>query len=247
MSCRPLLFAPLSVLPPLVPGAPAAALDLTSEIQALAAPAAKPILPRPAMRVDWKSADKGFWMAGESPEPQRDGSGQIVFLNGSGTLGARHESLRHRGLSLATVPLIRAEAAWDEQASASREAVGVAVFEELNLALPAGLTFRAKGGIGDRTGVSAPNPRGLASGLAVRGEAGFSASLAPLGQADARLDLQVISTQSFASGEGEAHPPATCELKLELASRGTAPLRIGGSCPGGSGEGRITLSIGGRF
>ena len=247
MSRRSLLLAVACLLSTALSGRPAEAHDLMAEVQALRGPAAKQILPQPSLRLGWNSPDKGFWMAGESPEPRRDERGQIVFANGTGTLGTRYEPIRARGVSLATIPMIRVEAVWDDQPSGSRETVGAAVFEELSVALPAGLAFRAKGGVGDRTGVSAPNPRGISSGLAVRGEAGVSASLASLGHADTRLDLQLISTRSFANEAGEAHAPATCELKLELARQGTAPLRIGSSCPGASGEGRVTLSIGGRF
>ncbi|HEY8610033.1 MAG TPA: hypothetical protein VIL69_01930 [Roseomonas sp.] len=225
----------------------ASAYDVTSDAWIPASQAPKQVLPRPPMRLGWNSSDKAFWVTGESPEPSRDASGQVVFASGMGTLGARTEIFRSGGVSLTAVPLIRAEASWQEQNAGARQALGAAIFEELSIALPASFRFRAKGGFGDRIGVSAPNPGGVSPGLAIRGEAGLSGNLASLGHANTRFDLQLISTQAFGTGTDDPYPRSTCELKLELLRKGTAPLSIAGSCPGAAGEGRITLNIGGRF
>jgi hypothetical protein len=226
---------------------PVLADDVTTEARILRGQITKQVLSQPPLQLAWDSPDKTFWMVGENPEPRRDEVGQVTFANSVGTMGLRHRTFRHGGVSLTTTPIIRAEAVWEDADMGARDAVGAAVFEELAVALPAGLQFHAKGGIGDRTGVSVPNPRGAAMGFAVRGEAGVSGSLGALGHPGTRFDLLLVSTQAFVSEPGEEHPPSSCELKLELVRKDTAPLRIGGSCPGAMGEGRVTISIGGRF
>ena len=98
-----------------------------------------------------------------------------------------------------------------------------------------------------RTGVSVSNPHVTPSAMAGRAEAGVSAGVGTFGGVSTRLDLQLISTQAFGTGVGEERAPSSCELKLEIQRKGTAPLRIGGSFSGAPGEGRITFGIGGRF
>jgi hypothetical protein len=227
--------------------APALAQDLVAEIRSARGAVPKPVAEPPTAQLGWTSADKDFWISGESPPPTRDEAGEIVSATGSGTLGARYRSYADGRLSLATVPMIRAEAAWEGEGGRARPSVGVAILQELALALPEGLRFRAKGGIGDRTGLSLAHPAGASPGLALRGEAGLSGSLRPLGHPDARFDLQLIATQAFGSRGEEDGAPSSCELKLDLTRKGGPPLSLGASCPGAPGEGHITLHIGGRF
>ncbi|MBB5694597.1 hypothetical protein [Muricoccus pecuniae] len=232
----------------LMPARPAASYEMLTEGQSLTGQATRAVLPSPPMRLGWTSPDKAFWINGESPEPKRDTAGQIVHAHGAGAMGARYRLLQHGRFALSLVPTIRAQAVWQEGDPGARQGIGGALFEELSVTLPAGFGFRARGGLGDRTGVAGPVPRGMASpSLALRGEIGFSGSLAPLGFPEARFDLQLISIKALGTEIGESRPPSSCELKLELATFRTAPLRIGGSCPGASGEGRVTLGIGGRF
>ncbi|MBP0443439.1 hypothetical protein J8J14_01495 [Roseomonas sp. SSH11] len=204
--------------------------------------------PKPGQGVDsakslslgWDSPDKGFWISGEAPGPELDASGRIIAGSGTGTAGMRYKTFEGDGFSLTTIPTLQAEAAWD--ADGIRHSFGAALFEELTLLLPAGLQFRARTGIGDRTGLSAP---GAPDGLVFHGEAGLSGSLSGTGVASTRFDLRLTSTSSLGRAGDKAGPH--CELKLDLTRKGQAPLNITASCPGAPGEGWVTLHIGGRF
>jgi hypothetical protein len=210
-------------------------------------PAPKQIIAPAPLRLDWALPGKLLWVAGESPQPERTVSGEVVAARGTGSLGMRYPIFQQPGISLTTAPLIRAEAAWLEQESSAQQTIGTAIFEELVVQLPGGLRLNAKAGVGDRFGVSAPNPRGGFSAPAVRGEAGISGTLRGLGGAQTRFNFQLISTRALSVDEGETSAPSSCELMLEIAQLGLAPLRFGGSCPGASGEQRITFAVGGRF
>jgi hypothetical protein len=208
-------------------------------------PAPEPILPRRPLSLSWNPPDGAFWLAGESPEPARDASGNIVSASAWGTAGSRQQVFRHGGISLTMVPLIRAEAGWHADAEAQPK-VGAAILQELAVPLSAGLRFNAKTGFGDPIGLSAPNPAGV-SGLAFRGEAGLSGSLRPLGDAQTRFDLHLVSTRLLSRGIDETAPSSSCELTLQLTRLAMAPLHIGATCPRLDGERRITFNIGGRF
>lgn len=201
------------------------------------------ILGRPPLQLGWSSPEKDVWINGESPEPERDALGRIIAASGSGVMGARQPLFQHGPLSLTAIPQFRAEAGWVEKDGPLRQAFGGAVFEELALTLPEGLRFHAKGGIGDRTGLSLSNPGGAFTGFAIQGEAGLSGHLAP----ETRFDMQVVASQAFGATEGEEKAPGSCELKLSLTRKGMAPLSIGTSCPGAGGADWVSLHISGRF
>jgi len=244
MIFRRLAFSAALLLLPGVARHPAAAYALTFET---AVPPRQQILSPPPLRLDWSSPDRTVWITGEGPAPRQDASGTVVSAQGWGSAGARHQLFRRWGVSLATVPLIRSVALWQEQQARSRQAFGAALVQELTIALPAGFHLRAKGGIGQRAGLSDTDWQGASYGYALRGEAAISASLALIGQPETRFDLQVISLRRYGIEGGEPRPPAACELKLELARDPAPPLRLGGSCPGAAGAARVTLSIGGWF
>ncbi|MBP0493914.1 hypothetical protein [Roseomonas indoligenes] len=237
-----LAFATLAALGP---APPAAADNVVLEAGAQTRIEQAPILPEPAYHLGWNSADKSFWISGETPKPTRDLAGRVAAAGGTGTLGARYETFRDGSLSLLTSPVIRAEASWAEEGQ-PRHLLGGAVFQEMTLALPEGLKLRAKGGLGDPTGLSAAGGDSLPNGLAFRGEAAISGDLTPIAGPDTRFDLQVVSTRPVA-GLRDSGFSAGCEMRLELSRKGAAPLGIGTSCPGVGGSEWITLNIGGRF
>jgi hypothetical protein len=222
-----------------------AAPEMTAEAWYSGIPAPEPILPRRPLSLSWNLPDKAFWLAGESPAPARDASGNIVSASAWGTAGSRQQVFQRGGVSLTMVPLIRAEAGWHADAEAQPK-VGAAILQELAVPLSGGLRFNAKTGFGDPIGLSAPNPAGV-SGLAFRGEAGLSGTLRPLGDAQTRFDLHLVSTRLLSRGIDETAPSSSCELTLQLTRLAMAPLHIGATCPGMDGERRITLNVGGRF
>ncbi|WP_338664346.1 hypothetical protein VQH23_04095 [Pararoseomonas sp. SCSIO 73927] len=223
---------------------PAASQDVVLDARAQTRIEQKAVLPEPAYRLAWDSADKSFWIVGETAKPARDLAGRAT-AGGTGSLGARYHILGTGPLSLSTTPVLRAEASWAGDGGA-RHVLGAAVYQEVGLSLPQGLTLRAKGGLGDPTGLSAAGGDTLPTGLAFRAEAAISGDLSPLGDPGTRFNLQLVSTHSLA-GLDHSDFTARCEMRLELSRKGTAPLGIGTSCPGTGGEDWVTLTVAGRF
>jgi hypothetical protein len=226
---------------------PAVAYDVISSPQVLTGKDAKPVLPPPPLRFHWDSPDQAFWVTGESPPPGEDSSGQLVSASALGSIGTRRRIFQARGISLAVIPTIRTETTWRADDTAVPATADAAILQELAVPLPGGLQLNATGGFGSRIGVSAPNPGGISSDLALRGQAGLSGSLSPIGHRQTRFDLQIIATQALSVDIGETHPSSTCELTLALTRWDIAPLHFSASCPGAAGESSITFKIGGRF
>ena len=224
---------------------PAASQDVVLDARAQTRIERHAILPEPAARLVWDSADKSFWITGEAPKPTRDLAGRVTAAGGSGALGARYQTFQEGPLSLSPSPILRAEAGLARD-GALRHVLGGAVFQEMRLALPLGLNLRAKGGLGDPTGLSAAGADGLPTGLAFRGEASISGDLSPVAGPGTRFNLQIASTHPMA-GLRDTDFTTHCEMKLELSRKGTSPLGIATSCPGAGGKEWVTVSIAGRF
>jgi len=226
--------------------APAVAHDAALDARARMPGVQKQILPREPLSVAWDAPDKSFWILGETPEPSRDLAGQIASASAVAAMGMRREFFRSEGISLTMAPHFRAETAWHENGEGGPKA-GAAIYNELTVPLSRGVRLDAKAGLGNRVGVFIPRPDGASPALAFRGEASLSGSLGHIGYEQTRFDLRVATTRLLSGHIGETEALSTCEVNLQLARKGLAPLNIGASCPGTEGERRITVSIAGRF
>jgi hypothetical protein len=195
----------------------------------------------------WTSADQDFWILGESSAPIADRNVRPAGLNGAGTIGARRKLYSSSAATITLTSTIRAAANWHSDEPAGNHAWGAAVTNEAEVPLPAGLTFTAAAGIGDRNGVYAPNPGHGPTGAAVRAQAGIAGHLDHVGLSNTRFDLQVVATHALSIAPREARRPSACEIKLSLTRKNIAPLNLTSSCPGGPGAARVSLHLEGRF